>query len=407
VPDQPTVLHLIDSFHKGGSESQAVQLVRLLKGIGRYRVLIACLNKDGPLRNEIESVDLDKIPEYKLTGFYNLQTLRQLRRFAAYLKNERVVILHTHDFYTNVFGMWAGAVTGVPVRIAARRESSGMRSVAKRALERFSYRAAIRVVANCAEVRHQLTQEGVSAKKIEVIYNGVDASRICHSRSVNRSEIAASFGLPIDPGRRFISMVANLRLPVKDHATFLRAARTVSEVAPLVTFVIAGEGELMNSMRLLAKELGITRQTFFLGGCDRVAELLSITEIGVLSSLYEGFPNAVLEYMAAGCPVVATDVGGIGEAVADGQTGYLVEARDHEAMARKILRLLEAPEQARAMGILARRIVAERFSSEAQAKTISALYERLLPRILGRALRQRGEANAGNNVPSVRPELGN
>ena len=400
MPDQPTVLHLIDSFNKGGSESQAVRLVRLLKRTGRYRVLVACLDKAGALRTDIECLDLGEVPEYKLTGFYNLQALRQLRRFAAHLKRQHVSILQAHDFYTNVFGMWAGAVTGVPVRIAARRESSGIRSASKRVLERFSYRAATRVVANCEEVRRQLTQEGVSAKQIEVIYNGVDASCVCHPCPANRSAIAASFGLPTDPGRRLISIVANLRLPVKDHATFLRAARTISEVAPLATFVIAGEGELMNSIRLLAKELGITKQTFFLGGCDRVAELLSITEIGVLSSLYEGFPNAVLEYMAAGCPVVATDVGGIGEAVVDGQTGYLVEAGDHRAMARQILRLLQEPQRARAMGGLGQQIVRQRFSSEAQVKAIAALYERLSPTSRGARV-YAGEAAAPETMRNV------
>jgi len=383
MADQPTVLHLIDSFNAGGSESQAVQLVRLLAGSGRYRILMACLNNDGPLRTEVDRLDLGDIPEYKLTGFFNLRTLRQLKGFTAHLRRQQVDILHTHDFYTNVFGTWAGAVAGVPVRIAARRESSGMRSTTRRTLERASYRAATRIVANCEKVRHQLTEEGVSPRRIEVIYNGVDASRICPSRMANRSEVAALFGLPTDPSRRFISIVANLRLPVKDHGTFLRAARTVSEGAPQATFVIAGEGELMDSMRLLAKELEITKQTFFLGSCSRVAELLSITEIAVLSSLHEGFPNAVLEYMAAGCPVVATDVGGIHEAVVDGETGYLVKARDHEAMARQILRLLDAPQQARAMGTLGQQIVRRKFSPEAQVEAVAGLYEHLLFGIAG------------------------
>src|SRR6267378_2131438 len=183
MSDQPTVLHLIDSFDQGGSESQAVQLVRLLQGIGRYRILMACLNSDGPLRTEIDHLDLGEIPEYKLTGFCNLRALRQLRRFTAYLKRQRVNILHTHDFYTNVFGMWAGAVAGVPVRIAARRESSRIRSTTRRMLERASYRAATRILANCEEVRRQLTEEGVSPRKIEVIYNGVETSRLYRSRS--------------------------------------------------------------------------------------------------------------------------------------------------------------------------------------------------------------------------------
>ena len=378
MPEKPIVLHLIDSFNQGGSESQAVQLVRMLQGIGRYRILMACLNSAGPLRSEIDRLDLGEIPEYKLTGFCNLRALRQLIGFMAHLKRQQVDILHTHDFYTNVFGMCAGAVAGVPVRIAARRESRGMRSFSRGALERASYRVATRVLANCEDVRRQLTEEGVSPSRIEVIYNGIDASRTYYPRSANRSEVAASFGLPTDPRRLFITIVANLRLPAKDHVTFLRAARTVSEVAPHVNFVVAGEGELMNSMRLLAEELGIARQTFFLGGCGRVAELLSITEIGVLSSVHEGFPNAILEYMAAGCPVVTTDVGGIREAVVDGETGYLVEARDHQAIARQILRLLDAPQRARAMGILAQQIVRQKFSSETQAKAVTGLYEHLM-----------------------------
>lgn len=375
---QPAVLHLIDSFNRGGSETQAVQLVKSLQGIGCYRILMACLNSDGPLRREIDCLDLGEIPEYKLTTLYNVRALRQVRRFTSHLKRQRIAILHTHDFYTNVFGMWAAAIAGVPVRIAARRESTRMRSISRRALERISYRAATRVLANCEEVRRQLITEGVSAQRIEVIYNGVHAERICHPLPVNRTEIAASFGLPTDPKRLFISIVANLRLAVKDHVTFLRAARAVSEGAPQATFVIAGEGELMKSMHLLAEELGIGSQTFFLGRCDRISELLSITDVAVLSSLYEGFANAVLEYMAAACPVVATDVGGIREAVVDGETGYLVEAGDHIAMAARILRLLAAPQQARAMGILGQQIVKQRFSSETQVHAVTSLYEHLL-----------------------------
>lgn len=375
---RPGVLHLIGSFHKGGSECQAVQLARLLHADGHYRLLVAAMDKSGPLYGDIGSLNIGEIPEYKLNRFHESQTIRQLQRFAAHMKREKVAILQTHDFYTNVFGMWAGALAGVPVRIAARRESTGIRSLMRRALERFSYRAATRIVANCHEVKHQLIGEGVSANKIEVIYNGVDTSLKRNSGPSDRSEIAASFGLPTDPKWRFISIVANMRLPVKDHATFLRAARRVAESVPETAFVIAGEGELMNSIRSLTNELGIAAQTFFVGRCDCVTQLLSITEIAALSSLSEGFPNAVLEYMAAGCPVVATDVGGVREVLREAETGYLVNAGDHETMARQILRLLAAPRAAKSMGTLGRQIVQQRFSAEAQLKATSQLYDQLL-----------------------------
>jgi glycosyltransferase involved in cell wall biosynthesis len=375
---QTTVLHLIDSFQQGGSEAQAVQLVRLLKATGRYRILMACLNEDGPLRSEIDHLGLNEIKQYQLTSFRSIRSLIQLRKFATHLKTQKVDILHTHDFYTNVFGMFAGAVAGTAVRIAARRESSRMRSTSRRLLERVSYRMATRVVANCEEVRRQLTAEGVSSTRIDVVYNGIDPTRMRRCASADRSAIAASFGLPTDPARVFITIVANLRLSVKDHATFLRAARVVLQVFPQATFVLAGEGNLTNPMRLLASDLGIADRTFFLGRCGRVAELLSITDIGVLSSLCEGFPNAILEYMAAGCPVVATDVGGIREAVIEGETGYLVEARDHDALAKRILCLLDAPERARAMGMRGRRIVQQKFSLQSQLQAVAKLYERLL-----------------------------
>ncbi len=376
--EQHAVLHLIGSFHQGGSESQAVQLARLLQESGRYRVLVASMDSAGPLRRDIDRLNIGYVPEYKLTCFYNLHAASQLRRFAAYLRTQRVAILHTHDFYTNVFGMWAGALAGVPVRIAARRESSSIRSSSKRALERFSYRVATRVVANCEEVRRQLIEEGVVARKIEVIYNGVDLTRMRGARLANRSEVAASFGLPTNPERRFITIVANLRLPVKGHVTFLRAARIVSEAAPHAAFVIAGEGELIGQMRSLAGELGILSQTFFLGNCPRIPELLSVTEIGVLSSLHEGFPNAILEYMAAGCPVVATDVGGVREAAIDEETGYLVRAGDYQALAQRIVALLDDPKKAHAMGVRGRTVAEQRFSLDAQLDSTTMLYKKIL-----------------------------
>src|SRR6201999_1618620 len=127
----------------------------------------------------------------------------------------------------------------------------------------------------------------------------------------------------VEPRLRYITIVANLRHPVKDHPTFLRAAQQVHAAFPAARFVLAGEGELTGAMQDLAAQLGITDQTFFIGRCARVAELLAASDACVLSSIAEGFSNSILEYMAASRPVVVTDVGGAREAVVDGETGYL------------------------------------------------------------------------------------
>jgi glycosyltransferase involved in cell wall biosynthesis len=143
-------------------------------------------------------------------------------------------------------------------------------------------------------------------------------------------------------------------------------------------FVIAGEGELMESLRELAVQLGIQDDVFFIGRCDNVADLLFASDIGVLSSKAEGFANAILEYMAAGLPVVATDVGGAREAIAEGETGYTVASGDDERMAERIIELLNETKRARAMGERGKLIAAEKFSCDRHLQNTLELYDELL-----------------------------
>ena len=159
---------------------------------------------------------------------------------------------------------------------------------------------------------------------------------------------------------------------------FLRAAARVRAAIPAAGFVIAGEGELMKELRDLAAELGIQDDVFFIGRCDSVADLLFASEVGVLSSKAEGFANAILEYMAAGLPVVATDVGGAREAIAEGETGYLVASGDDEKMADRIIEVLNKTERARVMGDRGRVLVAEKFSCDRHLRNTLELYDELL-----------------------------
>ncbi|MEJ7617094.1 MAG: glycosyltransferase [Pyrinomonadaceae bacterium] len=375
------ILQLVDSFHQGGSEGQAVQLTRLLHESGRYRVHLACLSRKGVLLGAAESLGLGEIPEYPLTSFYDRNAFAQVFRFARFLRERRIDVVQTHDFYTNIFGMAGAALAGVPVRVASRRES-GKKPRQKRALERGAYRLAHAVIANCKEVRQQLIREGVRAEKVIISYNGLDRERVTAPASLPRHEALAALGLPngdVAGGddRRFVTIVANLR-DVKDHRTFLRAAQRVRAAVPEAAFLIAGEGELMDSLKSLAAELGLREQTFFLGRCERVAALLSVSEVCVLCSRSEGFSNSILEYMAAARPVVATEVGGAREAITEGLNGYLVRSGDDENLAARISSLLRDPDKARLMGENGSRLVDEKFSCEVQLKRVSSLYDRLL-----------------------------
>jgi glycosyltransferase involved in cell wall biosynthesis len=174
-----------------------------------------------------------------------------------------------------------------------------------------------------------------------------------------------------------VTIVANLR-PVKDHATFLRAARLVAERFPQSSFMLAGDGELEPRLREMASALGIGDRVRFIGRCDDVPGLLNRSNVCVLSSASEGFSNAVLEYMAAGRPVVATRVGGVEEAVSDGYNGFLVDPGDYIQMAERIALLLERPGGAREMGSRSRDIVASKFSRRRQLERVEQLYQELL-----------------------------
>ena len=371
------VLHLIDSFEQGGTERQAVQLARLLHETGRHRVRLACLDARGVLRPEAERVAGGEIPEYPLTSFYDRNAFEQVRRFARFLRERRVEVVHTHGFYTNTFGIVAAALARVPARVASRRETQGFRTAAQKSFERHvTFRLAHAVVANAEAVRRDLVRQGVPAGRVVTVYNGIDAARV--EPRMSRADALAYFKLP--GGRRFVTIVANVNHPVKDHPTFLRAARRVRAEVADAAFVIAGEGMLLESYRALAAELGIGEDVFFTGRCERVGDLLALSDVCVLSSKAEGFSNSILEYMAAGRPPVVTDVGGAREAVTEGETGHIVAPGDEEALAARVAALLRDPEGARLMGERARRVVEQKFSCGAQLARVEGLYERLLRR---------------------------
>jgi glycosyltransferase involved in cell wall biosynthesis len=186
-------------------------------------------------------------------------------------------------------------------------------------------------------------------------------------------------GVPIEnESRRFVTIVANMRHEVKDYPMFLKSARRVMDVFPDCGFLLAGEGHLSQGLQSFAHELGIRDSVFFLGRCEKLAELLSVSDVCVLSSKAEGFSNSILEYMAAARPVVATEVGGAAEAIRDGETGYLVASGNDELMASRLLSLLRDPAKAEQMGQAGRRVVEQKFSCEAQLARTEDLYERLL-----------------------------
>jgi glycosyltransferase involved in cell wall biosynthesis len=242
-------------------------------------------------------------------------------------------------------------------------------------IERRIFGIADAIVANSQAVENYLVNEGISAEKINVIYNGLNLERL-KPKETNRRKICEELNLPTNENVKFITLVANLRHAVKNHPMFLRAAKAVSEKSPEAHFVLAGEGELKSDLENAARELNIANRTHFIGRCAQVPELLSISYAGVLTSFAEGFSNSILEYMAARLPVVATNVGGASEAITENETGFIVKTDDDKTMAEQLIFLLGNPEKAKEMGKCGNQIVESKFSCETQLHRTIELYRK-------------------------------
>jgi glycosyltransferase involved in cell wall biosynthesis len=372
---KPNILQIVHGFIEGGSERQMIQMVTLLHESERYGVHVASLSTGGVLRPLLERLQVPVI-DFPLTSFYDANMVRQTRRFTAYLKQHRIAIVHSHDFYSNIFGMSGAALARVRGRIASKRETTGTRTLAQRTIERNAFRLAHAVVANAGAVKDHLIEEGVREEKISVIYNGLELTRFNLNGSAG--DALSRLNLEQVRGRPIVTMVANFEYRIKDHPMLLRAAQRVIREVPEALFIIAGEGELREETERLAAELGLQDACLFIGRCASVPDLLAASDVCVLSSQAEGFSNSILEYMAAGRAVVATNVGGASEAIVEGETGHLVKAGDDAAMAERLISLLRDPERRAEMGRAGRRVVEQKFSCESRLSHTAALYQRML-----------------------------
>lgn len=370
------ILQLIGSFHLGGSERQAVQLTRLLVENDSHNVFLAAMNDEGVLRVEAEKLGFTEIPEFPLTSFYDANFIKQLKNAARFMRENKIEIVQTHDFYTNVFGMFAATLARVPVKIAAKRETGGMRSKSQIFLEKQAFRLADVIVANSEAVKNYLIAGNVPAEKINVIYNGLDLEKFSNVTK-SRRDICEELNLPTGENIQFVTLVANLRHAVKNQKMFLRAAAKVVQMYADAHFILAGEGELKNELAEFAQNMKIPENVHFIGRCDDVPELLSVSEICVLTSIAEGFSNSIIEYMAAGKAVVATDVGGASEAIVEGETGYLVQSDHDRILAKHLNELLDNEAKSKSFGKKGREIAEQKFSLETQLSSILKLYETL------------------------------
>jgi glycosyltransferase involved in cell wall biosynthesis len=366
---RPRVLHLITKLDIGGTERQAVELLNRLDP-ARYDVRLAVIRRGGPFYKEITD-RFPEVPEFPLTSFYNRNALKQLLRLRSLLLNDRIEILHAHDFYAGVIGTVAARSASVRVIASQRHLKLSDRRVHKWGAS-LIHRLAHRILVNSEAIRASITAH---REKIVVIRNGLGPVPETPSA---RENLRCELGL--DSRAKLVGMVARLH-PVKGHRFLIDAAARVSQEFQNAHFVLVGGGPLRQEIEDRAARLGVGDRVHLLGDRSDAARLVASFDLAVLASLHEGLPNSVMEAMAAGVPVVATAVGGTRELIADGETGYLVPPADAMALGERICFALSHEEQSAAVGGRGREFVLSRFGIERMVGSVEKLYDELVGEI--------------------------
>ena len=239
----------------------------------------------------------------------------------------------------------------------------------KQVLGRLLARATDRIIANSEAVRRYLLDHAVPADKVVTIYNGVnfDRFRTACDPAVRRAELAL-------PASAILAGTVARVEPAKDHGTLLTAFSLIAERVPRLHLAVVGGGSELEGLHSMARDLGIAERVHFTGARTDAAEWLQTVDFSVLSSVKEGLSNTVLESMAAGRAMIATDVGGNAEVIVEGETGHLVPARDPQALAEAMARLAASEDRIREFGRAGRERVLDLFSVERMVERTQALY---------------------------------
>jgi glycosyltransferase involved in cell wall biosynthesis len=387
------VLRVMTRLNIGGPARQELRLTRSLMARGYETRLV--WGDSGEREGRMTSdYDPDSYIPWLTREVRPPDDLRAYRALVALMNRWSPQVVHTHMAKAGALGRLAASRARVPVVVhtfhghVLQEYFGALKNAAFAEAERRLARRTDALLAVAPWVKEELLARGIGAEdQWYVMPVGVDMASLLTHRP-DPTEARAKLGLP--PTGSVVGCVGRLA-PIKDHRTFFEAARLVARDDPDVTFVLAGDGELRSELERAGRE-ALGDRMRFLGWVDDLASLYAACDVVALTSRLEGTPVSLIEASAAGKPVVATDVGGVGEVVRDRHSGLLAQPGDPIAIAANITTLLQDPEMARRMGEEGTRWVTGRFSDERLADDVDALYRQLLARkgvTIGRAARRR------------------
>jgi len=352
------VMYVIWSLEIGGAERLVVALA---KGLDRRRFapMVVCLNAAGALATDLRARGIPVIALHKGHGV-DLRALWRLMRIMRRLKPH---VVHTHLWGANVWGRIAARFAGVPTVVTTEHSVDTWKPSWYFVIDRWLARWTTGLIAVSHQVQAFYESQGVGRGRWQVVYNGVDLEGF---QPRKRNGVYRALGINrYEPVVGFLGRL----VPAKAPELFVEAVARAAREIPSLKAVIVGEGPLRDRLEAGLKRFHLERRVILTGARQDIPELLAGMDALICSSEREGFSMAVLEAMAAGVPVVATDVGGTRELIESGVSGVLVPAHQAQALGEHLIALLNNPARTAAIREAARRRVTEQFSLH---KTLAA-----------------------------------
>ena len=360
------VAYVIWSLGLGGAEQV---VIRLAAGLDRKRFqpLIICLNDEGLFAAQAQAAGVEVIALHK-GGPADLKVLIRLMRW---MRSRRIDVVHTHLWGANLWGRLAARLAGVETIIATEHNVDTWKRWYHLSLDRILADWTTQLVAVSQAVREFYESRGVGVGRWQVICNGV-AEGSGHPRE--RGPAYRSLGI-VD-GEPVVGLIGRL-VPAKAPEVFVEAVARAARALPSMRALIIGDGPLRGQIEAQVRRAGLEKTVIITGVRDDVPDLLAGMDALVFSSEREGLSMAMLEAMAAGVPVIATEVGGTPELIDSPSAGMLVPPRQPDALAEALVDLLSHPVKAQTIREAARRRVEQTFTLQRLIADHEALYQTL------------------------------
>jgi len=368
------VMHVINAYALGGAEKLVFDIASGMDKT-KFDVFVCSIAARGDeieraVRHDLENrgvktLSLDKAP--------CKQRLHSILKLAKILWKNKIDIVHTHCPSPDFYGCLAAFICRVPLVLSTIHNTAGYSRCNEKVLGYFSYK----YIAISEQVqKYAVSGLHIPTHKIALIHNGINMEKFKRPSVIKEDKLAE---LGIAGNKKIITNIGRVA-EQKGQLYLIQAAKIILKQFPDVHFLILGDDQsdkkLAQELKQIVKTENLNDYITFAGVRQDVPEILAITDVFAFPSLWEGFSLVTLEVMAAGVPMVATDVGSIREVLVDRENGLIVPPKDVAALAEGIKFMLSDPERAKAMGLKGKKAVQEKFAIENTVRGYEELYLR-------------------------------